>query len=202
MKLIVQPECNTLYPKSSLRCHTDGLLWMLLWYKATVFCSDTYLLSSLKHQRVRKKIPICLTHPKGFIPTDPWVFVTTFSLLQGTDQSVYCHTHNINKASVLGAPLLGMRPTEINSSLWGGQYLYDAVCMAHGAFSCWHISLCWHKGWQGSSHGSPQIPTVKVEVNKVWVHLADWRKCCLSLCVQSFFPLSIWNMFTFSRLLE
>lgn len=191
--LVVQAVCNTLYPKSEmLRCWTDGLLWMLLWYKAAL--SDLFrhfLIYGQIHQWFRKKIPPpYLSHTNGFIPADPWVFVTTFSLLQGIDQSVYCHTHNINKASALGAPLLGMRPTEINSSLWGGHYLYAVVCMVHGAFSCWHISLCWHKGWQGSSHSSPQITTVKAEVNKVWVHLADWLKCCFSRCAQSFFPLS------------
>lgn len=84
------------------------------------------------------------------------------------------------------APLLGIHPTEINSSLRELQYIYATVCFTvhrEGLSTLTHIPLLWHKDRQGSSHSVSQITLVKAEVNKVWVHVSDWLdcRCCLHL---------------------
>lgn len=91
------------------------------------------------------------------------------------------------------APLLGIHPTGINSSLWEALYLYATVCLGvygESLSTLTHIPLLWHKDRRGSSHGGSQITLVKAEVNKVWVHLNDWLDCCCSpfTNVCPFFP--------------
>lgn len=100
------------------------------------------------------------------------------------------------------APLLGIHPTEINSSLREPQYVYATVCFTvHREIlsTLTHIPLLWHKDRQGSSHSVSQITLVKAEVNKVWVHLNGWLDylCCLHL--PTFIPRSTKKTYSHSK---
>lgn len=101
--------------------------------------------------------------------------------------------HIINKASALLASLLGIHPTEINSSLREAQYVYATVCFRvyrEGLSTLTHIPLLLHKDRLSSSHSVSQITHTKAEVNKVWVHLNDWLDCCSCLHLPTFVPCS------------